>query len=62
MLQPFLYLYSFLTAPRDEERGATATEYALIVAGIALVVLAGVTAFGGALNTWWNTLSTRIIP
>ena len=44
----------------DSERGATATEYALLVAFIALVIVVGVTAFGNQLNDFFNSLGTRI--
>jgi pilus assembly protein Flp/PilA len=33
-----------------DDRGATAVEYGLLVALIALVIIAGVTAFGGSVN------------
>lgn len=33
-----------------EERGASAVEYGLLIAGIAAVAVAGVFLFGGALN------------
>ncbi len=33
------------------ESGATAIEYGLIAAGIAVVIISAVTALGGALNT-----------
>ncbi|WP_430332000.1 Flp family type IVb pilin [Rhodococcus sp. ACT016] len=33
-----------------EDRGATAVEYGLMVAGIAVVILAAVFAFGGKIN------------
>lgn len=60
MLHMFTYLTSMLVARADEierrENGATATEYALIVAGIALVVLVAVKAFGTSLSTWFSTL------
>ena len=36
---------------RRNERGATATEYGLLVSFIAIAILIGVAAFGGALNT-----------
>ncbi|GAP57483.1 MULTISPECIES: Flp family type IVb pilin [Arthrobacter] len=42
------------------ERGATATEYSLLVGLIALVIVAGVGLFGGALNGFFNTLSTTV--
>ena len=45
---------------RDSERGATATEYALLVAFIALVIVVGVTAFGSQLNSFFNSLGTKV--
>lgn len=53
-----LHLYTYLTSMLVErqEKGATATEYALIVAGIALVVLVAVKAFGTTLSTWFGSL------
>ncbi|KRE84119.1 Flp family type IVb pilin [Arthrobacter sp. Soil764] len=42
------------------QKGATATEYSLLVGLIALVLVVGVGAFGGALNTWFSTLGTTV--
>jgi len=42
------------------ERGAAATEYALIVAGVAVVVLFGVQVFGSLLDARWTSLLTSI--
>lgn len=42
------------------EKGATATEYSLLVAFIALLIIVGVTFFGTALNTWFSTLGSRV--
>jgi pilus assembly protein Flp/PilA len=39
---------------QDGERGATATEYAVLVGFIALVIVIGVTAFGSALETYYE--------
>lgn len=44
----------------QDEAGATAVEYALLVAFIALVITAGVTVFADALNTWFNTVGGNI--
>jgi len=43
-----------------DEKGATAVEYALIVALIALAIVVGVTAVGGGLNTAFTNISTQI--
>lgn len=59
MLQPLLSLYVFATAgleAKRSEKGATATEYALIIAGIALVIFAAVKLFGEQLSDMWGDL------
>jgi pilus assembly protein Flp/PilA len=43
-----------------EETGATAVEYALLVGLIAVVLIVGVGLFGGALNTFFNSLATWV--
>ena len=45
---------------RDQERGATATEYSLLAGFIALVIVAGVGLFGVALNSFFGFLTTGI--
>jgi pilus assembly protein Flp/PilA len=45
---------------RRDERGATATEYAMLVVFIALAVAVGATALGGGINTLFNTVGTRL--
>lgn len=53
-----LHLYATLSSlfvSRDE-KGATATEYALIVAGIALVIIVAVGIFGTQLNSVWSRI------
>ncbi|MBM3710508.1 MAG: Flp family type IVb pilin [Actinobacteria bacterium] len=45
---------------KSRQRGATAVEYALIVALIALAIVVGVTAVGGGLNTAFNNIATQI--
>jgi pilus assembly protein Flp/PilA len=49
-----------LTAREKNEKGATATEYGLLVALIAMAIILGVTAFGGALNQWFQDLATAV--
>ena len=44
------------TFARDES-GATAIEYGLIAAFIALVIIGGVTALGTSINTQFTTIS-----
>ncbi|MBP2301116.1 Flp family type IVb pilin [Azospirillum picis] len=45
---------------RKDERGATAIEYGLLAALIAVVIIGGVTAVGNNLNTLFNNISDRI--
>lgn len=54
---------AFIAGIKDRtasEKGATATEYSLLVAFIALLIIVGVTFFGNALNTWFSTLGTTV--
>ena len=43
-----------------DESGATTIEYGLIVALIAVVIIAAVTAIGGTLNETFNTSDTEL--
>jgi pilus assembly protein Flp/PilA len=43
-----------------DERGATAIEYGLIAAGIALAIIAAVNGLGSTLNTKFTTLNTSL--
>jgi len=45
---------------RNEDRGATAVEYGLLVGLIAVVIIVGVTAFGKNLNGLFNSTSSSI--
>ena len=49
-----------VTDLRDSDRGATATEYALLVAFIAIAIIGGVTFFGGQLNSFFNGLAGQV--
>ena len=56
-------MIAFVAGVKDRfasEKGATATEYSLLVAFIALLIIAGVTLFGNALNAWFSTLASRV--
>ena len=44
----------------QNENGATAIEYVLIAAGIALAILAAVFAFGDDLSTLYDGLATAL--
>lgn len=43
-----------------EERGVTAAEYGVLAGFIAIVIVAGVGAFGTALNVYFTALSTGV--
>ena len=54
---------AFVSGVKDRlssEKGATATEYSLLVAFIAFLIIVGVTAFGKALNTWFSSLGPTV--
>ncbi|MDF2052507.1 Flp family type IVb pilin [Arthrobacter sp. Cr_A7] len=44
----------------NEERGATATEYPVLVGFIAIIILTGVGLFGLALDGYYNQLSVTV--
>ena len=48
----------FFRALRSNERGATAIEYGLIVALIAVVCISGMRALGGGSGGMWGKLQT----
>jgi len=48
----------FLKRFADDERGATAIEYGLIAALIAVVIITAVTALGGTIKTKFNRMVT----
>jgi pilus assembly protein Flp/PilA len=51
--------YSFLKFLSDES-GATAIEYGLIAAGIALAIIAAVNGLGSNLNTVFTSVNTSL--
>jgi pilus assembly protein Flp/PilA len=51
-----ILFWSFL----HNERGATAVEYGLIAAGIAVAIIATVAALGTDLNTTFSSVSTGL--
>ncbi|HEY5006415.1 MAG TPA: Flp family type IVb pilin [Caulobacteraceae bacterium] len=50
----------FVTRFAKNESGATAIEYGLIVALIAVFIIGAVTSVGGALSSKFNTVATSI--
>jgi pilus assembly protein Flp/PilA len=53
-------LVSFVAGSDDDDTGATATEYALLVGFIAMVIIVGVTAFGSNLNDFYDRMTTTL--
>ena len=49
-----------ITKFRISERGATAVEYGLMVALIAIVIIGAVTLLGGNLKGLFNTVATSV--
>ncbi|BBH17209.1 hypothetical protein Back2_14960 [Nocardioides baekrokdamisoli] len=46
----------------DDERGATATEYALLLAFIAIVIIVAVTLLGSNITGLFNNAASSIAP
>jgi pilus assembly protein Flp/PilA len=44
----------------ESDTGATATEYAILLGFIAIVIVVGITAFGTQLNAFYNVLATKL--
>ena len=57
MLEKFITL---MIIGRDEEEGATAVEYGLMVALIAIVIIGAVTLLGGNLNALFNDIAGKV--
>lgn len=53
-------LLAMKNAYMKDENGATAIEYALMAAGISLVIIGVVFTFGDQLNAMWVELSTEL--
>jgi len=56
-------MMAFVAGVKDRfssEKGATATEYSLLVGMIALAIVGGVTFFSGALSQWFTDLGGAI--
>jgi pilus assembly protein Flp/PilA len=56
-------MLAFVAGVKDKfesEKGATATEYGLLVGLIALLLVGGVGFFGRALNTFFNDLGATV--
>jgi pilus assembly protein Flp/PilA len=61
MLKSYVSLQSYLTRLLNrDDRGATAVEYGLIVALIAVIIIPAVTLLGGNLLNVFNTIAGAI--
>ncbi|KAF0225035.1 MAG: pilus assembly protein [Rhodospirillaceae bacterium] len=49
-----------MTKLNRDERGATAIEYGLIAALVAIVIIGGLQALSGGLNTLFGTVATTL--
>ncbi|CUR60154.1 putative Flp/Fap pilin component [metagenome] len=58
MIEKFITL--MLIGREDEETGATAVEYGLMVALIAIVIIGAVTLLGGNLETLFSSIANAI--
>lgn len=53
-------LIMLMLSGRKDDKGATATEYGLLVGLIALLIVIGVGLFGTALNNFFGGLATTV--
>jgi Flp pilus assembly pilin Flp len=53
-------MFRLINGYRNDECGASAVEYAMLVVFIALAVATGAQALGGGLNTWFEAVGTSI--
>jgi len=53
-------MFKTLTAFVKDESGATAIEYGLIAAGIAVVIIATINTIGTKLNTSFTSISSQL--
>ena len=60
MLTNIEFIHAWLTAKVSSERGASLVEYALLVALIAVVCIAAVTALGSKAKSNFNSISSSI--
>lgn len=60
LMVSMLAFVSGVKSKLESEKGATATEYSLLVAFIAFGIIVAVTAFGTALSGWFGEINTKI--
>lgn len=60
LMVSILTFWNGLKERAADEKGATATEYALLIAFVALAIIVGATLFGTALSNWFSSLADNI--
>jgi pilus assembly protein Flp/PilA len=55
-------MYARIVTRIDQDRGSTATEYAMLAGFVALAIVVGVTFFGQNLNDWFDRLGGAVKP
>jgi pilus assembly protein Flp/PilA len=60
IINTYVRMTTALTAMREEERGATAVEYGLIVALIAAVIITAVTALGSKVSSNFTNVANNM--
>lgn len=54
------YIHTMFARVSKSERGATAVEYGIMVALIAIIIITAVTLLGTNLNSLFNTVATKV--
>jgi pilus assembly protein Flp/PilA len=60
MTELFIKFMHAITMPRDEEKGATAVEYGLMVALIAVAIIGAVTFLAGGLKGLFSSIGNAL--
>ena len=60
LLNTYIRMTTAMAAIREEERGATAVEYGLIVALIAAIIIGIVGTLGGKISDNFNTVNSQL--
>ncbi|WP_183164628.1 Flp family type IVb pilin [Arthrobacter oryzae] len=60
LVSMMIFVSGIKTRLTDEEKGATAVEYGIMVALIAVVIIGAVTTFGGNLSSMFTNVAGKI--
>jgi pilus assembly protein Flp/PilA len=58
-MQMFTMIAAYLRSRPKNDEGATVVEYSLLVSLLAVVVIAGVTLFGGPIHSAFTSLTSK---